>query len=189
MVAILCAAGLLERITGGVAELGRLTRAAAAGLAPAMRLAALSVGGRHDADRLRARLRLSRQEHAQLTDYADTLADLHGRARIEAGEARALAAVHGLQLVKDTLVIMAGEPRPDVTEAATRALQALGAEGRAPAFPLAGADLVAAGVRPGPAIGRGLDAARQLWLEEGCPAGQDARARLLERALAGAGDT
>jgi poly(A) polymerase len=189
MIAILCAAGLLERITGGVAELGRLTRAAAAGLAPTMRLAALSVGGRHDADRLRARLRLSRQEHAQLTDYADTLADLHGRARIEAGEARALAAVHGLPLVKDTLVIMAGEPRPDVTEAAMRALQALGAEGRAPAFPLAGADLVAAGVRPGPAIGRGLDAARQLWLEEGCPAGQDARARLLEQALAGAGDT
>ncbi len=71
LVATLSATGLLKRITGGVGELGRLERAAAAALAPVMRLAALSVGARHDADRLRDQLRLSNAEHAQLVGYAD----------------------------------------------------------------------------------------------------------------------
>ena len=178
--------GLLQRITGGVGELGRLERAADAGLPPTMRLAALAVAGRHDADRLRERLRLSKQEHAQLTGYADTLADLHGRALIGATEAPALAAGHGLPLLTGTLAILAGEPRPDVTGDALGTLQTMDGAGGAPTFPLAGADLVAAGVAPGPAIGRGLATARRLWLERGCPAGPDAWAELLAEALVGA---
>ncbi|MDP4002586.1 CCA tRNA nucleotidyltransferase [Methylobacterium sp. NEAU K] len=188
MIAILGATGLLQRITGGVAELGRLERAEAAALPPVMRLGALSVGSRHDADRLRGRLRLSKQEHGLLTDYADALADLHGRAVIDAGAARALTAEHGLQLLTAALSILDGEPRPAVTHDARRALQELRREGGAPSFPLAGADLVAAGMPPGPAIGRGLAAARKLWLERGCPAGPASRADLVARALAGARD-
>ncbi|MCJ2059647.1 CCA tRNA nucleotidyltransferase [Methylobacterium sp. J-048] len=187
MVGTLSATGLLQRITGGVAELGRLERAGAASLAPVMRLAALSVGGRHDADRLRDRLRLSKQEHIQLTGYADALADLHGRtAAIDAPAARALAAEHGLARLNDTLAILSGEPRPVLEDDARRALQALAGEGGAPRFPLAGADLVAAGLPTGPSIGRGLAAARVLWLERGCPTGAEARAELLKRALDGA---
>ncbi|SFL80324.1 CCA tRNA nucleotidyltransferase [Methylobacterium pseudosasicola] len=183
MVRTLSATGLLQRITGGVAELGRLERAMAASLSPVMRLAALSVGGRNDADRLRDRLRLSNPEQAQLTGYADALADLHGRPAIDAPAARALAAEHGLPLLNETLAILAGEPRPVLEDEARRALQALGGEGGAPRFPLAGADLVAAGVPAGPAIGRGLAAARALWLERGCPTGAEARTELLTRAL------
>jgi hypothetical protein len=70
-----------------------------------------------------------------------------------------------------------------MTEDARKALQDLGGEGGAPIFPLAGADLVAAGVKPGPALGRGLAAARKIWLALGCPAGEEARAELLARAL------
>ncbi|MCJ2139723.1 CCA tRNA nucleotidyltransferase [Methylobacterium sp. E-066] len=183
MIGTLSATGLLQRITGGIGELGRLERAMAATLAPVMRLAALSVGGRHDADRLRDRLRLSKQEHGHLTGYADALADLHGRAVIDAPAARALAAEHGLPLLNDTLAILAGEPRPVREDEARRALQVLGGEGSAPRFPLTGADLVAAGLPTGPAIGRGLAAARALWLERGCPTGADSRAELLKRAL------
>ncbi len=186
MVATLSATGLLQRITGGVGELGRLGRAAAAGLSPVMRLAALAVGGRHDADRLRERLRLSKQEHAQLTGYADVVAILHGQGAIDGVATRALAAEHGLPLLTETLAILSNEPRPAVTDDARRALQELGGAGRAPSFPLAGADLVAAGVPPGPAIGRGLAAARKLWLAHGCPSGVQARAELMARALASA---
>ena len=186
MVGTLSATGLLQRITGGVAERGRLERASAAALSPVMRLAALSVESRQDADRLRERLRLSKQEYALLTGYADALADLHGRAGIDAPTARALAAEHGLPLLRETLAILSGEPRPILTKDAERALQALSGEGGAPSFPLAGADLVAAGLPAGPAIGRGLAAARSLWLELGCPMDAETRASLLERALASA---
>ena len=189
MVRTLSATGLLQQITGGVAEFGRLDRAMTASLAPVMRLAALSVGGRHDADRLRDRLRLSNPEHATLTGYADALADLHGRAAISSAAARALAAVHGLSLITETLAILAGEPRPVLDDEARQALATLGGEGGAPRFPLAGADLVAAGLAAGPAIGRGLAAARAFWLERGCPTGAEARAELLRRALDGARQT
>lgn len=186
MVATLSATGLLQRITGGVGELGRLERAAAAGLSPVMRLAALSVGARHDADRLRERLRLSKSEHGQLIGYAEALADLHGRAVLDGVAARALAAGHGLSRLADVLAILAGEPRPAVTETAISAFETLKGEGASPAFPLAGADLVAAGVAPGPGIGRGLATARKVWLELGCPTDAEARADLLARALEGA---
>ncbi|MBE7246967.1 MAG: CCA tRNA nucleotidyltransferase [Actinomycetospora chiangmaiensis] len=183
MVATLSATGLLQRITGGVGELGRLERAAAAALSPVMRLTALAVGGRHDADRLRDRLRLSKQEHAMLLGYADAVADLHGRTTIDAAAVRTLAAEHGLALLSETLAILTGEPRPRVTDETRQALRSLDGAGGPPPFPLAGADLVAAGVSPGPAIGRGLAAARRLWLERGCPIGTEERAVLLERAL------
>nr|WP_276081662.1 CCA tRNA nucleotidyltransferase [Methylobacterium sp. GC_Met_2] len=186
MISILSGTGLLQRITGGVGELGRLERAAEAGLSPVMRLAALAVGARHDADRLRERFRLSNPEHGQLTAYAAALAGLHGRTWVDAAAARACAAEHGLSLVTETLAVLAGEPRPDVTDAGRQALTALREEGGPPAFPIAGADLVAAGISPGPAIGRALAAARRLWLERGCPSGADARAALMEAALASA---
>ena len=97
--------------------------------------------------------------------------------------ARALAAEHGMPLLNGALAILSGEPRPVLSADATTALRALDGAGAAPAFPLTGADLIGAGVPPGPAVGRGLAAARSLWLERGCPAGPEARAALVARAL------
>ena len=187
MVATLAATGLLQRITGGVAEHGRLGRAVTAGLAPAMRLAALAVGSRADADRLQERLRLSRAEHGWLADYADALAALHGRPVIGTDAMRALAAEHGLARLADTLAILSGEPRPVVTQEARATFDAMRRAGVEPAFPVTGADLLAAGLPPGPAVGRGLAAARRLWLDRGCPHGIEAREALLARALCEAG--
>ncbi|MCJ2088298.1 CCA tRNA nucleotidyltransferase [Methylobacterium sp. E-005] len=183
LVVTLSATGLLQRITGGVGELGRLERAARADLPSVMRLAALAVGARPDADRLRDRLRLSNQEHGRLTAYANALAALHGRAEIDPSAARSLAAEHGLTPLMETLAILAGEPRPRLTDGTDRVLLDLAGEGGPPSFPLAGADLVAAGIPPGPAIGRSLAAARRLWLERGCPSGEAERATLLKHAL------
>jgi poly(A) polymerase len=187
MVGVLSGTGLLQRITGGVGELGRLARAVEADLTPTLRLAALSVAGRHDADRLRERLRLSNQEHANLVTFAQALTDLHGRAAIGGAATRALAAEHGLGTLADTLSILAGEPRPTLSDEARSTLRALGGAGSVPAFPLTGADLVTAGVTPGPAVGRGLAAARRWWLDRGCPADPETRAALLTRALEAAG--
>ncbi|MDP4024867.1 CCA tRNA nucleotidyltransferase [Methylobacterium sp. NEAU 140] len=186
MIATLGDTGLLQRITGGVAERGRFGRSHAAGQAPALRLAALSVAGHHDAERLRERLRLSRAEETVLTGYAAVLAALHGLPVLEADAARALAAIHGPALLADVLAILAGEPRPAVTPEARAAVATLSGAGAAPVFPVTGADLVARGIRPGPAIGRGLAAARRAWLDQGCPTGAEAEAALLARALAAA---
>lgn len=186
MIAVLAATGLLQRITGGVAEQGRFGRAVAAGLAPALRLAALAVGTRQDADRLHERLRLSKAEHGSLAAYADALADLHGRAEIEADAMRGLAAEHGLSPLTEALAILSGEPQPTVGDDARAALDAMRRAGVAPKFPIAGADLVAAGLPPGPSVGRGLAAARRLWLDRGCPEGAEAREASLAEAFAGA---
>ncbi len=179
---ILSQTGLLLRITGGVGDLGRLARSAAAGHGAPLRLAALAVQSVTDADRLRERLRLSNAEAAMLTSYAGTLAALHGRSRIETAEMRALAAVHGPGTVAQTLAIVSGEPRPLVEANAGDEIARL-ASGETPTFPLVGADLVAAGIPPGRPIGKGLAAAKAEWLNRGCPLDGESRSELLTIAV------
>jgi tRNA nucleotidyltransferase/poly(A) polymerase len=182
--AILSATGLLQRITGGVGELGRLARSAAAGQPAPLRLAALGIHARHDAERLRDRLRLSKAEATQLDAYASAVAMLHAMSEIDIAEIRALAASHGSQTIRDALAILEGEPSPRLSEAAFDELSAMKEQGRDPVFPLVGADLVAAGVPPGRAIGRALAAAKAEWLALGCPEDEKTRQALLARAIA-----
>ncbi|MFD0938565.1 CCA tRNA nucleotidyltransferase, partial [Methylobacterium trifolii] len=82
MVETLSETGLLARITGGVGEVGRLSRSMAAGEGVPMRLAALAVASREDAARLQDRLRLSKAEFAALSAYADALAASQSRTEI-----------------------------------------------------------------------------------------------------------
>lgn len=185
VVTLLSGTGLLQRITGGVGELGRLTRSAAAGQGASMRLAALCVHTVHDEPRLRESLRLSRVEAAELTAYAGALAALHGSDDLGAGDIRALAALHGSRTIAAALVILAGEPRPRPDGAAVAEAARL-AEAGDPVFPLAGSDLVRAGIPAGRMIGAGLAAAKADWLARGCPEDDENRAVLLERAIAAA---
>ncbi len=184
-VATLSETGLLARILGGVGELGRLTRCVTAepALDATTRFAALAVRTREDADRLQASLRLSRTEHARLTDYAVALAVLHDRQEIEAEAVPALVATHGAEPLRTVLIALAGEPRPCVTPEAQAALARMVAAGARPVLPVTGADLVARGVPPGRAVGAGLRAAQELWLASGCPDDAPARERLIARAL------
>ncbi|WP_232629540.1 CCA tRNA nucleotidyltransferase [Methylobacterium sp. Leaf118] len=188
-VATLSETGLLARITGSVGERGRLARISEGEPTSdaVTRLAALCVSSREDAERLGESLRLAKAEQAALTAYAVALATLRSRPGLDAEAVPALVADHGAAPLRTVLQAIAGEPRPLVTEAARAALDRMAADGARPVLPVTGADLVARGVPPGPAVGAGLRAARGLWLAEGCPADPAARERLVIHALAAIG--
>jgi poly(A) polymerase len=191
--AILAEYGFLARLLAGAAELGRLSRVAAFEASermrpdPVRRLAALSVTTGEDAERLRERLRLSNGEHARLIAYATLLVALKTRPLpVDAGAIRRLVAEFGLGPVVDVLAAVAGEPQPILAEGWREAFDRFrtGVE-PLPAFPLRGADLVAAGIPAGPRIGEILAQARQAWLAAGCPSDESFRSWILERILAG----
>ncbi|MFE1598565.1 CCA tRNA nucleotidyltransferase [Methylobacterium sp. ID0610] len=186
--AILSGTGLLQRLIGGIGDLGRLGRLCGREDAPdaVRRLGALAVLAPPDADRLREGLRLSKAEHARLAAYADAAASLHGApAPLDVAAIRRQVARFGVQAVSDAVLVLAGEPTPVLTDPAARALAAFTAgDAQAPAFPLTGAGLVSRGIRPGPGLGRALAAARAAWLAEGCPEDAAARERLAAIALA-----
>lgn len=186
-VTILSETGLLMRLIGGIGDLGRARRILARdAVAPDIdRLAGLAVFSQADAERLGITLRLSKAEHAALMDYAQALGALHGRPVVDNTEIRRLAAHHDRAALTLAWRATAGEPTPIITPDAAIYLDAL-AEGRIapPRFPVTGADLVRAGVKPGPDIGKRLNRARNLWLDLGCPEGDAARETLLERATA-----
>jgi poly(A) polymerase len=148
---------LLERVAQLEAALGRSPD-------PLLRLAALAVETREDAEQLRARLRLSNDEHAAL-------------ARVEAGKA-ALAAVTPAaqaraarytlgQASYQWLLLLdwarSGDPpeHPD-----WRRLMALGAEWQPPALAVSGEDVIALGVPAGPRVGALLRALEAWWIAD-----------------------
>ncbi|WP_236960501.1 CCA tRNA nucleotidyltransferase [Methylobacterium durans] len=177
--------GLLPRLIAGIANLGRLERAARAGLCVNGRLAAAFVLSVTDVERLRVRLRLSNAEQAVLLAYARALAALITPEDVDATALRAFAAEHGASTLRRVLAATEGEPRPHLSTDARALLPALlDPAAVRPLMPLTGADLVARGLAPGPAIGRALAAARKIWLARGCPVDAAAREALLEEALA-----
>jgi poly(A) polymerase len=193
VVGALAELGLLTRLLGGVAELGRFARVAAfeagAGASdPPRRLAALAITTEEDVERLRERLRLSNSEQMRLSRYAALLVVLKTwPLALDPVGIRRLVAEHGLDEMVDALAALAGEPKPVLDEAALEALRRFrSGEEPVPVFPLRGADLVARGVPAGPRIGELLGLARRAWLAEGCPTDAAAVQALLRRTLDGA---
>ena len=101
-----------------------------------------------------AQLRLSRAEAKELETIRSLLAEPLPLA-VAAHE-------HGARAARAMALVAAagGAPLPANPEAEI-------AHGVAAVFPLAGADLVAAGLRPGPRLGAALDAAKRRWIESG----------------------
>lgn len=165
IVSLLQGGGLLLRLVGGVAELGRLARAARD---PVPRVAALLVSTEEDADRLRERLRLSNAEHGRLATFAQVLLRLKSVAVLDRAEARRLAATFGPERLAEALAIVAGEPRPTLLADGAAQVAAFAAGEPAPVFPLTGAELIRRGVPAGPELGRRLAAAKREWLAAGC---------------------
>ena len=168
---LLSASGLLLRLTGAVAETGRLGRAVKAGLDPPRRLAALLVRTSEDAERLREQLRLSNAEAGDLRAFATISARLRSVPdRLDAIAIRRLAAEHGIPALGWSAAILAGEPRPIFTaDGADQLRRYRDGSAAGPVFRLTGGDLVREGVPPGPEVGRILAERRAAWLAEGCP--------------------
>ena len=180
--ALLAHSGLLDRLTGGIGDLGRLSRAIAnAPSDPVLRLAAFDVTNTRDAERLTERLRLSNAESERLDAYARALAAMRSREPgLDAVSMRRLAAEFGVTALGDAAAALLGEPRPSFTPEALATLDAYrSGTFPAPTMPLAGRDLIAAGFAKGPAIGAALARARAAWMEGGCVEGEGERVRLL----------
>lgn len=178
---LLAHSGLLDRLTGGVGDIGRLSRIVDNAAPDAtLRLAAFDVMSEADVDRLVERLRLSNAETARLSGYARALAAMRGRhAALDGLALRRLTAEFGAQATTDAAAALRGEPTPTFAPDALASL----AKGLAePTMPLAGRDLMAAGLRPGPELGRALERAREAWIEGGCVEGEGERKRLLRLA-------
>jgi len=177
-------AGLLMLVIGGVPHLSRFAAIAdgpGEGVYPAFRLAALAVTIAEDALRLRERLRLSNAEFERVAGIAAALEALSGRQALPGiAHLRRLAHRIGTDAAAGGLVLLG----QDGTSAD---IQALIAElARTPPFLPSGKDVLALGVGAGPKVGQLLDAAREAWIEAGCPAGREAQMATVLSSLRGA---
>ena len=134
------------------------------GIAPdaIRRLAALLPPHPETAGEVAARLRLSRNQRAQLVSLAE-------RGPQDLAEPKALAYREGREWAIDRMLLLQGNPAPisnwDV-----------------PAFPLKGGQIVARGIEAGPEVARILRKIENGWIKEGFP-GQSRVMQLLEQEL------
>lgn len=181
---VMAGAGLLMPVIGGVPRLSRFAAIAdepGEGVYPAFRLAALAVAVSEDALRLRGRLRLSNAEFERVSSIAEALEALSGKSALP-GIARLRRLAHGLgaDAVAGALVLLG-------TDGRSADVQVLIAElARTPPFLPTGRDVLGLGVSAGPKVGQVLEAARENWIEAGCPAERDLQMRMLGEAAAGA---
>ncbi len=133
---------------------------------PAHLLAALAAHIPEDAERIAAKLRLSGAERTAMVLLAT-------HARVVEHDARRVLAATGARYpaVCRLASALSGAATDDPV---WRARLALPDTDPVPAFPVRGADLVAAGVAPGPAVGAALTALERLWAEGDYRAGRDA---------------
>jgi tRNA nucleotidyltransferase/poly(A) polymerase len=173
-VALMRATGVLAAVLPEAGDEAALSRLRAAG-APADALLRLAALAPEAGEGLAERLRLSGAEAGRL---AAARGPVPGPEADDAALRRALAETPRTALLdrawlaeaRDT--VGAGEP------GGWAGLRARLAAIAAPDFPLAGADVVAMGVPPGPAVGAALASLRSWWLRGGCVAD---RAALLGR--------
>jgi tRNA nucleotidyltransferase/poly(A) polymerase len=162
--------GLLTQLLGGVPRLMRFARLVAAeqafGLAPdaALRLAALAVFVREDAERLAARLRLSNAEQGVLALGADDHAGLE--LPDEAAAKRALYRLGPCTFEAHVLLASADAGVPPDDQSWQQALR-LADRWQAPEFPLRGPDIMALGDVKGPVIGDMLRRLEADWIAAG----------------------
>lgn len=182
--------GVLSRLLPEAGALARLTALvvieAGQGLeADAVRrLAAALDGDAAVARDVSGRLRLSRHEAARLEDM------MSGDARIApectAAEARREIYRSGMARWRDRLLLSWATAKADSGAADTDygRLLGVGVDFTPPVFPLSGADAKAAGLEPGPAMGRALRAVEDWWIAEEFRPGRDACLARLRKAVA-----
>ena len=187
----MCAAGLLAPILDGIAIPARLSRIAAIETArmtepdALLRLAALMVCIREDADSLRDRLRLSNPEFARLTTAAGALETLHGLERPPGhGDLCTFLFLHGRRAACDALVLAHADSQAGTGDPEWIAAANFLRDTPEPRLPFSGADLLARGLVPGRSLGKTLKRLQALWIRAGFPREPEVLAKLLDEALA-----
>lgn len=132
---------------------------------PLLRLMAMSARNPLPMALLTRRLKMSNAEKARLRGWADDITPFDPMAPER--DKRAAIYKTGKQLAMDRCRIRAaGEP--DVLMSARwMSLVDLAMGWTPPQFPLTGKDLIAAGVKKGPAMGKRMDALKALWIRSG----------------------
>jgi poly(A) polymerase len=178
--------GFFERIFGGIAypvlfaRLAQIERTAGDAV---LRLGALAVAVREDADRLRTRLRLSNAEYKRLAEMADARVVWRNRGRVpDERDLRAQLFLAGRAAASDALALAlaaSGAPPDDPDWLAAAEFLA---EAQEPRLPLTGEDVMASGVR-GKLVGAALKSLQARWIRAGFPKEPAIVARLLEEVL------
>ncbi|MDB5650365.1 MAG: tRNA nucleotidyltransferase [Hyphomicrobiales bacterium] len=191
VVELMSGLGLLVRILGGVAMPMRLAQLMAIEHAreekpdAVLRLAALAVLTREDAERLRPRLRLSNDGYTRLVQAADARAKLHARAVPPPfGELRTFLFLQGRRAACDATALAHAESGMAPDHAGWRSAARFLADTPEPRMPFGGADIVRRGVAPGKAVGEVLKILQAAWIRAGFPDAPHELARLIGEALA-----
>ncbi|MDB5642959.1 MAG: Polynucleotide adenylyltransferase region [Hyphomicrobiales bacterium] len=182
--------GLVTQLLGGVitplrlARIGDIEHARGSKADSLLRLAALAVLTREDADRLRETLRLSNAEHARLVGAADAAPWLHRRdAPPDENGLRLALYRRGRTAVCDAIDIAHASAPVPPDDAAWTARRAQAAQLSVPRFPVSGATLMARGAPAGKAMGETLRRIEAAWIATGFPESADAIASLVDAAL------
>ena len=176
--------GVLEILLGAVARPLRLERLIAQDGAPdaVLRLGALCVCVREDADRLRERLRLSNLEHRRLRAAIEIVEAMRSERQPPQGaRLGALVLAHGAGAVADALRLGMAENRPEQAPAWRAALAALDHYAGLK-LPVSGEDFKKRGLTEGRAIGAALKYLQAQWIRAGFPREPGEIARLIDEA-------
>jgi poly(A) polymerase len=177
--------GLLLLLLGGVTRRMRFERLsrieAALGLAPdpILRLAALGVFVEEDAARLGERLRLSSQEAKDLAGFAAISLGVLGDVSKAALEV--LLFTLGARQYLGRLLLAWAACGAALDDEPWRNAVNLAASWQRPTFPIGGADLIALGMKPGPAMGALLKDLEDHWIAGGFKADRAALLALAQK--------
>jgi poly(A) polymerase len=181
-------AGFFQSIFGGIAYpvlFARLTQIERTAGDAVLRLGALAVCVREDADRLRERLRLSNAEHKRLVEMAD--ARIAWRSRDSVPDESALCTqlfLAGRAAASDALALAQAESGARPSDPEWLAAAEFLAQAPEPRLPITGEDVMASGRVRGKLVGAALKSLQARWIRAGFPKEPAAVARLLDEVLA-----
>jgi poly(A) polymerase len=145
---------------------------------PILRLSALAIAVEEDAERIARRWRLSRAESGSLFVIDSRLASIFDG--LDPPSARRLLYRLGPTRWRQSCLALVTVATTSTERAAAATHLDLPARWLAPTFPLRGADILAAGVSPGPRVGALLARLEDWWIAADFPPEPDVRAKLAE---------
>jgi len=183
------AAGLLEPLLGLQGNVDLAGRVAAIESAldktpdPLLRLAALAVDMQGEPVPLKDRLRLSSAEAERLALAARR--DAGCEPNSDERQAQAFIYRHGTQAFTDAALLAWARSGDDPKDTAHTRRARLPEHWTAPQLPVRGADVLAQGVPPGPAVGRVMTAFEDWWIADGFPDDAERTALKLDELVRG----